>query len=63
MDPKKYKKQIETEKGSEAAVKAFNFIKGNAATSKTKSPNLEIDEKGGKSTYKGTDFSFALKNR
>lgn len=63
MDPEKYEKTIEKKESSAAAKKAFNFIKGNAAVEKAKSASVTIKDKQSGSSYKGTDFSFAIKNR
>lgn len=62
MNPKGFMEQIQKKEESKADAKAFNFIKGNVALSKTKGANVEINEGQGK-TSKGTDFSFAIKNK
>lgn len=60
MDRKNYEKAIESKKTTDVAKETFNFIKGNAAVSKTKTSPVEINERADRSTHKGTDFSFLV---
>lgn len=62
MDKKKYVESISRKKETAANLKAYNFIKGNAAVAKPKSTELHINDNPGK-TRSGTDFSFALKHK
>lgn len=63
MDPENFEKQIRTKEETKAAVKNFNFIKGNKAVDKVKAADMEIEDKNKSQEYKGTNFSFALKNK
>lgn len=60
MNKEAYLKKIQKKAETKANKEAFNFIKGNAALDKVKSPNIGI-ENGSKKTT--TDFSSILKNK
>ena len=62
MNPEGFEKQIAAKQKTEASKEVFSFIKGNAAVSKAKNPQISIsDSSAPSSTKKGTDFSFILK--
>lgn len=61
MDKENYKKALEQKVETREAKKAFTFIKGNGAVSKS-GTNPDNSRSSGKS-QSGTNFSFALKNK
>ena len=63
MDNEGYEKQLQQQEKTKANKEVFSFIKGNAAVSKAKSTNIEIDNSSSTRTQgkRGTDFSFAIK--
>lgn len=63
MNKQNYLKQIQTKEKSNAAAEQFNFIKGNAAIGKAKGTQIEINNEAARKSPKGTDFSFAFKNK
>lgn len=60
MNPEGFENTIKKKEESNAAAKAFSFIKGNAALNKNKNVSIDINDNPSKKT-KGTDFSFAIK--
>lgn len=60
MDTEGFEKQIQTKEETKAAKQTWNFVKGNQATGKAKTANVDINDKTGVK-QQGTNFSFAIK--
>jgi hypothetical protein len=61
MDTEGYEKQVQVQEKTKASKEIFNFIKGNAAITKSKSQDIDINENPRNNKKQGTDFSFLIK--